>query len=483
MVLVGACCVPIGALAVSFDCPKATTLAEKAICNSTELSALDDTLADAYKKAVQDKDEMQRKQLMLEQRQWMRIVRDRCATDACLAAAYKIRLVVLRDGTDPVSGSGERDADKEWLWRFQYQIHDVLMPADKYHVDRPISLNDVVVVTYDTNRKAKRKSYLESLEIAEEPNDVDHFKIEPLARGAAYGKGCLFYVGDPIEAPAGVKMERDGAYCGELRKRAAGVIAADRVACKELGKKYAVSNKYKSRVYREFVPYLFVDTAAQRAVCYIGSKPFQEGWYETSPNNTQTISYLTGWEISEDIPSYLGLDSNRIFGCQNYGAPTQYWRTTLPMNAALPIIYPGVKAVPVWEHHYLILTSGYHSGCSNATILIDEPKYASFRINDGTVLMRGNRSLLRLWEKDGSTQAPNEYVRTLNPKEVRLALDRFDTRRCMGDWLAGYQCSMFTGLGWKLPHLHNDNDPSQARFNTMVIEAVDTALMRSFIIK
>jgi uncharacterized protein len=35
----------------SFDCSKATTLVENAICNDAEISALDDLLMETYKKA------------------------------------------------------------------------------------------------------------------------------------------------------------------------------------------------------------------------------------------------------------------------------------------------------------------------------------------------------------------------------------------------------------------------------------------------
>jgi hypothetical protein len=424
---------------------------------------------------------------MLEQRQWMRIVRDRCATDACLAAAYKIRLVVLRDGTDPVSGPGERNADKEWLWRFQYQIHDVLMPADKYHLDRPISLNNAVVVTYDANTKTKRKSYLESLNIAEEPDDIEQFRMESLADRKPYQKGCLFYAGEPGELRTDLKLERDGVFCAELRKRAAGLIAADGPACKGFGTKYVIKNKWGGK-YRDFMPRLFVDAGAHRSTCFIGFKPYQEaGWYEAGINRTQTLSYLTGFGNDENIATYLDLDSNRIFGCQRYGAPTRLWKESLPAGAPLPISYPRTKEPSAWMHHYLVLTSGFPSDCSNSIRLIDEPKYASFRINDGTVLMRGNHSLLRIKEKDGSTDAPKELVKVLDPKTVRLALDRFDTRDCKAESLASAECSLFDGLGWRKPHWverkWGPGSQEEQRFRAMVIEAVDTALIRSFFVQ
>lgn len=50
--LAAACCLATGAHAASFDCKKARSEDEKAVCASPELSRLDDDMAAAYKAAL-----------------------------------------------------------------------------------------------------------------------------------------------------------------------------------------------------------------------------------------------------------------------------------------------------------------------------------------------------------------------------------------------------------------------------------------------
>lgn len=83
------------ALATGFDCAKAASSAETAICSSPLLSGLDDELASVYKAASTAADEASRSQLVVEQRHWIRHVRDVCEDDACMAAAYRARIGLL----------------------------------------------------------------------------------------------------------------------------------------------------------------------------------------------------------------------------------------------------------------------------------------------------------------------------------------------------------------------------------------------------
>ena len=79
--------------AASFDCTKASTQQEKAVCANPTLSALDDKLAEAYKAARSVSQDAEK--LKLEQIEWIKEVR-KCQSDAsCIERLYKSRLSAL----------------------------------------------------------------------------------------------------------------------------------------------------------------------------------------------------------------------------------------------------------------------------------------------------------------------------------------------------------------------------------------------------
>ena len=92
--------VPLLAWPADFDCAKARSLTERAICADAELSRLDAQLAQTYRDALQanDKDHIQgnRRGLIREQKNWLTYVRDVCADAACLRAAYQARIELLQ---------------------------------------------------------------------------------------------------------------------------------------------------------------------------------------------------------------------------------------------------------------------------------------------------------------------------------------------------------------------------------------------------
>lgn len=91
----------------SFDCNKAGTPSEFAICDSAELSALDRALADAYNAARKAANRREARQIRSEQRRWLR-QRNRCRDDvACLSEAMRSRIIAL--GFEPPIASGNDD--------------------------------------------------------------------------------------------------------------------------------------------------------------------------------------------------------------------------------------------------------------------------------------------------------------------------------------------------------------------------------------
>lgn len=104
-------------LAQSFDCAKATTTVEQAICRDPKLAALDAALAKAYHRA-QAADPAQREALLANQRRWIVLRDHRCLgrppgggaeLNACLADAYEARITDLNAHLDPApKGAVER---------------------------------------------------------------------------------------------------------------------------------------------------------------------------------------------------------------------------------------------------------------------------------------------------------------------------------------------------------------------------------------
>lgn len=102
--LVVALGVSVGSLAEaspSFDCRRASTASERAICASPRLASLDRALSAAYRQARRSAGGRLRSILLQDQRDWLSR-RDRCRTDrACLEIAMRERIAELGGGAPP----------------------------------------------------------------------------------------------------------------------------------------------------------------------------------------------------------------------------------------------------------------------------------------------------------------------------------------------------------------------------------------------
>ncbi len=106
----------------SFDCRKATTLIESAICSDSELSALDEALLESYKAALLNASD--NNVIKQEQRSWLKNVRNSCRTADCLKQAYRQRIAeldILRAGSqENAAGNivmGRCHMDSCWWWQ------------------------------------------------------------------------------------------------------------------------------------------------------------------------------------------------------------------------------------------------------------------------------------------------------------------------------------------------------------------------------
>lgn len=93
---------PIAASAASFDCAKASTLVENAICANPELSRRDEALASLYQAALKQDPAIRADQL-----NWLR-ERNRCIDERCLINAYDRRIDELRSLSVSTPASTDR---------------------------------------------------------------------------------------------------------------------------------------------------------------------------------------------------------------------------------------------------------------------------------------------------------------------------------------------------------------------------------------
>jgi uncharacterized protein len=80
-------------LAASFNCGIATNWVEQTICSNPELSTLDDRLNERFKNRLGVV--VDNKSLVLDQRKWVAVIRDKCADYSCLTKSYNERIEFL----------------------------------------------------------------------------------------------------------------------------------------------------------------------------------------------------------------------------------------------------------------------------------------------------------------------------------------------------------------------------------------------------
>jgi uncharacterized protein len=85
--------IPSVIFAASFDCGKATSEIEKLICSNDELSKLDESLNEAYLRALNRTDI--KEQTIESQRQWLKNERNVCQNVGCIKSAYETRIKEL----------------------------------------------------------------------------------------------------------------------------------------------------------------------------------------------------------------------------------------------------------------------------------------------------------------------------------------------------------------------------------------------------
>ena len=105
--------VPQSSNEASFDCKKAGTLVEQAICSDPLLSSLDGLLAITYKKAL--KNSSDNSVLRTAQRSWIKSKRNPCKNTKCLKQAYTSRISELSETVGYTAARFFEGVDKKYI--------------------------------------------------------------------------------------------------------------------------------------------------------------------------------------------------------------------------------------------------------------------------------------------------------------------------------------------------------------------------------
>lgn len=81
--------------AASFDCARARSAVERAICEDAEISQLDSHLGSAYQTTLAKLANHDRREFVEQQREWLHRSRNACTTDVCLKQAYWSRIAAV----------------------------------------------------------------------------------------------------------------------------------------------------------------------------------------------------------------------------------------------------------------------------------------------------------------------------------------------------------------------------------------------------
>lgn len=447
----------VPAQAASFDCSKAASKIEKIICGDGELSQLDEAMSNAYKQTLERSD--YRYSATTRQKEWLKDVRNRCQSADCIKQAYQSRIRELKEDLLVAEPIPSLAVQGPWLRLYADRVENIAVDAEYYQPGQPIPLDAVIVLLRDYQPYLPHASAL----IVPRPSVSQRTekRIESYLTGESWPEGCLYWHLNPELEPEPGRIENQ--ICQQLRKKAVIKFKNEIEACS------------KTMVGDIYMPNIFVEANLGHTRCLL-TQPFERQWLDPLPQSDRWV--LSKMEMNRDLDSgghaYLNLETNRLFGCESYGLPISYWRKKLSTEEALQerkrqMDYPFYLEKPTWQKQYLIKTGGFRDVCWGAPRLIDEPENVSIRLNDGTVLLRGNRSILRVREKDGSTEAPTSLVKVFDPAFVRQVLDVHGANKCTGESLAGGNCQLLADLGWEMP------DGTTAYYR-MVIKAVDTVL-------
>lgn len=130
----GVCLLSNHANSASFDCKKASTWVEKTICQSPELSKLDDAMAKKYRANLNDganeeNSESYKNNVIIDQKLWLNFQRNTCKDTKCLKREYEEHIGEKTDSNwnDDLDSSDlpNKNAFGEFSKNFQISIYNL----------------------------------------------------------------------------------------------------------------------------------------------------------------------------------------------------------------------------------------------------------------------------------------------------------------------------------------------------------------------
>lgn len=186
----------------------------------------------------------------------------------------------------------------------------------------------------------------------------------------------------------------------------------------------------------------------------------------------------------QGISNYYNSYQNKILGCQDYGQPFSRLTKEMPQDYFIKnkSFYfaenDPYDHVALWQKQYLIKTNGFYDNeLWGAWRVIDEPINIGLNLNDGTALLKGVSSILRVRYVDGETKAPESIVKVKEPSEIRAYFNKHGgLQNCTGeDIAASGNCSLDY-----VPKYPESKKLAREDFYKTIIEATDKIIQEYF---
>jgi len=135
---------PLSLLAAGFNCTKASSTVEKMICGNEEISRLDDDMNAAYKEAsLQSLDKVP---LVMDQKLWLKRIRNICKDAGCLVKVYQQRIVELKKWNEPAPNN--RDIFGSYSREKEIKVYNPDPDNDKFEL---VKSTDSLTITNKAN--------------------------------------------------------------------------------------------------------------------------------------------------------------------------------------------------------------------------------------------------------------------------------------------------------------------------------------------
>ena len=354
----------------------------------------------------------------------------------------------------------------DWVRVYDHQVLDIYTIADiSSNNESPMPLNKVIVVL-DSQMNSKAGTY----------NTKDRFSpviLSNFQTKAQSKKGCIYGTySDFLDG----KYNIDGCEIVQRTKN----IDEDYTKCRQINR----SN------------YFFVALDLSETLCLHKDNLVESAYKWISPSSKQETKILNKVDVTfeykktkykdspkfyqdiGDIQAYFNVQNNKLFSCSGYGVPVSRLEIEVPKNYVdyeLPRDEKGNYVIQIhdqkalWQKQYLIRTEGFRY-CWDSWRIIDEPKQIGLNLRDGTLLLQGNSSVIRIRYEDGTTQAFPSIVQVQDAKTMREKLNEYGAQNCTN---VSEGCDLTT-----MPA--NRYQLSEADFYKAIIEAADKIIQDIF---